>query len=182
MLPTEHTYLIAMNGDHPHNGQDHTEDSAAPADATPKIVLHRLGQVRRKMGLSWFELARRMGFTAEEIRRQEEADDVSISTLKRWSAALGVQITDLIVEPEEWLNAAHLEKPQAERLLRLAIKLRDHSRRRSIQRLAQTFVDQLTEMHPGLSASSNGKGRRSRQLLPKPRGNGSHAKSKRRDA
>jgi transcriptional regulator with XRE-family HTH domain len=168
-----------MNGDHLHNGQDDTEGSGATTHATPKIVLHRLGQIRQKMGCSWFELARRMGVTADEIRRQEEAEDVSIGTLKQWSAALDVQITDLIVEPEEWLNAAHLEKPQAERLLRLAIKLRDRSRRRGIQRLAQTFVDQLTEMHPGLSASSNGKSHRSRQVLPKRRVHGEQAKNKR---
>ena len=52
------------------------------------------------------------------------------------------------MEPEEWLHATHLLRAQAERLMRLAARLRDRSRRRSIQRLAQTFVDQLTEMHP----------------------------------
>jgi len=170
-----------MIENHPHDEHDYPEEIAAPTDATHKLVLHRLGDVRRKLGVSWFELARRMGVTAEEIRRQEEADDVSISTLKSWSAALNVQITDLILEPDEWLNEAHLEKPQAERLLRLAFKLRDRSRRRSIQRLAQTFVDQLTEMHPGLDAATNGKNRRARATVPKPRTNGAHAKSKRRE-
>ena len=34
--------------------------------------------------------------------------------------------------------------------MKLAAKLRDRSRRRSIQRLAQTFVEQLTEILPSL--------------------------------
>lgn len=175
--------LESMNGNHSHNGKEHSEEGdTTPFDAASKIVLHRLGDARKKMGVSWFELARRMGVTVEEIRRQEESEDISISTLKQWSAALEVQITDLIVEPEEWLDAAHLEKPQAERLLQLACKLRDRSRRRSIQRLAQTFVEQLTEMHPELESSSNGHRRRARQALQKPRGNGEKAKSKRREA
>jgi transcriptional regulator with XRE-family HTH domain len=169
-----------MNGNHPHDGQDQPQDIVKPAAATPKVALHRLAEVRKKNGVTWFELARRMGVTAEHVRHQEEAEDVSIGTLKLWSAALNVPITDLIVEPDEWLNAAHLEKPEAERLLRLAYKLRDRSRRRAIQRLAQTFVDQLTEMYPEMDPASNGQKRRVGEISPRSRSNGEQADGKRK--
>jgi transcriptional regulator with XRE-family HTH domain len=135
----------------------------------PRAGLHRLAAARCERGMSWFDVARRIGITAEEVRLQEESADLPISTLNLWAAALNVPVTDLIVEPEEWLHATHLAKSQAERLLRLAAKLRDGSRRRSIQRLAQTFLDQLTEMQPALGPYANGN-ERDRQP---PRANGS---------
>ncbi len=135
----------------------------------PKAGLHRLAAARREKAMSCFDIARRMGVTAEEVRIQEEATDLPISTLNLWAAALDVPVTDLIVEPEEWLHATHLARSQAERLLQLAAKLRDGSRRRSIQRLAQTFLDQLTEMQPALVLNANGRARDRRSPPPLPR-------------
>jgi transcriptional regulator with XRE-family HTH domain len=154
----------------------------------PKSGLHRLADVRQQKGLSWFDVARRIGITAEEVRLQEEAADLPISTLNLWAAALKVPVTDLIVEPEEWFHATHLARSQAERLLRVAAKLRDGSRRRSIQRLAQTFLDQLTEIQPALTSHANGNGtgylrsRSPRAASLRPRTNGGKSGDKQREA
>ena len=147
-----------MSGNNLHDVQDNGQDIVELGIAAAKMVLHRLATVRRAKGVSRYDVARLLGTTIEKIRLQEEAADLSISTLTSWAAALNVAVTDLVVEPDECLQETQLARPQAERLLRLAAKLRDHSRRRSIQRLAQTFVDQLAEIQPELLPAENRNG------------------------
>ena len=60
-------------------------------------------------------------------------------------------------------------------MMKVAAKLRDRTRCRSIQRLAQTFVDQLTEIIPALAEIAQKNHRQSRRanhrqssLLPRP--------------
>ena len=86
----------------------------------------------------------------QELRVKEESADLSIGTLCHWASVLNVPITELVVEPDECLAPTHLAQSQATRLMKVAAKLRDRSRRRSIQRLAQTFVEQLAEILPAL--------------------------------
>jgi transcriptional regulator with XRE-family HTH domain len=161
------------------------QDTVALGVSAPRAAMHRLAAVRRAKRVSCYELARLLGTTVEMVRLQEEAADLSISTLNAWAAALNVPVTDLVVDPEEWLPSTDLAKPQAEKLLQLAVKLRDRSRRRSIQRLAQTFVDQLTEMQPALNPAGdgNGNGRRDGHAPLRPptvgvRTNGKHRNNK----
>jgi hypothetical protein len=118
-----------------------------------------------------------MGISVEELRLQEEAIDLSISTLNKWASALKVPVTELVVEPDECLHQTNLPKSRAARLMRVAAKLRDRSRRRSIQRLAQTFVEQLAEILPGLGElgernyrhpRGGGRARRASSVQPLP--------------
>ena len=81
----------------------------------------------------------------------EGSVDLPISVLCRWASVLEVPVSELVVEPDECLAPAHLARSQATRLMKLAAKLRDRSRRRNIQRLAQTFVNQLAEILPALA-------------------------------
>jgi transcriptional regulator with XRE-family HTH domain len=162
-----------MNGNHSHEARHDNHDVIELGATAPVTATHRLGEARRAKRITHFELARRLGVSAETVRLQEEAADVSIGTLNQWAAVLNVPVTELVVEPEEWLQAARLAKAQAARLLEIAAKLRDRSRRRSIKRLAQTFVDQLSEIHPELGAQDNDGERRPRQtpgLRPRPSG------------
>ena len=118
--------------------------------APSPVVMHRLAAIRREKGMPRRVLAQRLGITVAELRLKEASADVPISTLCRWAAALEVPITDLVVEPEESATLTRLPPVLAARLMKVAAKLRDRSRRRGIQRLAQTFVEQLTEILPGL--------------------------------
>jgi transcriptional regulator with XRE-family HTH domain len=95
-------------------------------------------------------LARRLGISVEELRLREESTDISVSTLCEWASKLGVPVTDLVIEPDESLRPTQLPQSQAARLMKVAAKLRDRSKRRNIRRLAQTFVEQLTEILPAL--------------------------------
>ena len=142
---------------------------------TPRVVLHRLAAVRREKGIPRRVLAERLGITVEELRLKEESADLSISTLCHWASKLDVSITELVVEPDECLAPTHLAQSQATRLMKVAAKLRDRSRRRSIQRLAQTFVEQLIEILPSLRGIAQKNHRRcgrmspqSSSLIPRP--------------
>jgi transcriptional regulator with XRE-family HTH domain len=118
--------------------------------ASRDIVLHRLSAIRRAKGITRRKMAERLGISVDELRRKEESADISISTLYDWAAKLDVPITELVVEPDECLAPTGLAHSQAARLMKAAARLRDRSRRRSIQRLAQTFVEQLAEILPAL--------------------------------
>src|SRR5208283_4340077 len=131
--------------------------------SAPRIVLHRLAAVRREKGIPRRVLAQRLGITVQELRSKEESADLSISTLSHLAAKLDVSITELVVEPDESLATTQLAQSKATRMIKVAAKLRDCSRRRSIQRLAQTFVDQLTEIIPALAEIAQKNHRRSRR-------------------
>ncbi|MGA2255210.1 MAG: helix-turn-helix domain-containing protein [Thermoguttaceae bacterium] len=164
------------------NGNDALESPASKDDivelgsSAPRIVLHRLAAVRRAKGMPRRVLAQRLGITVQELRQKEESADLSISTLCHLASKLDVSITELVVEPDECLAPTQLAQSQATRLMKVAAKLRDRSRRRSIQRLAQTFVDQLTEILPALGEiaqknhrhSQHANQQRPTSFLPRP--------------
>ena len=137
--------------------------------AAPPVVMHRLAEVRRAKGVPRRVLAQRLGITVQELRVKEESADLSISTLCHWAAVLNVPITELVVEPDESLAPTRLPRSQAARLMKVAAKLRDRSRRRSIQRLAQTFVEQLAEILPDLEQLAQKNHRHPRRSNREPR-------------
>ncbi|MGO9115707.1 MAG: helix-turn-helix domain-containing protein [Thermoguttaceae bacterium] len=151
-----------MNGNHVLDPQACKAEIVALGSTTPRIVMHRLAAVRRAKGMPRRVLAERLGITVQELRMKEQSADLSISTLSRWASVLNVPITELVVEPDECLAPTHLAQSQATRLMKVAAKLRDRSRRRSIQRLAQTFVEQLAEILPALAQFAQKNHRRPR--------------------
>jgi len=157
-----------MNGNDVFGPPVSKDDIVQLGSSTPKIVLHRLAAVRRAKGVSRRVLAERLGITVDELRSKEEAADLSISTLSHWASKLKVSITELVVEPDECLAPTHLAQSQATRMMTVAAQLRDRSRRRSIQRLAQTFVEQLTEILPALEEIAKKNHRRSRRINQRP--------------
>jgi transcriptional regulator with XRE-family HTH domain len=151
-----------MNGNDDFAPQSCKDEIGELRATSPRIVLHRLATVRRAKGIPRRVLAERLGITVSELRAKEESADLSISTLCHWASKLEVPITELVVEPDESLAPTHLSQSQAARLMRVAARLRDRSRRRSIQRLAQTFVEQLTEILPALEQLARKSHRRPR--------------------
>ena len=139
-----------MNDDDAFDPEFCREDIVELGSTTPRIVLHRLAAVRRAKKMPRRVLAQRLGITVQELRMKEESSDLSISTLCHWASVLDVPITELVVEPGECSAPTRLARVQAARLMHVAAKLRDRARRRSIQRLAQTFVEQLAEILPTL--------------------------------
>ena len=99
-------------------------------------------------------MAERLGVSVQYLRLLEEAADLSVGTLNQCAAALQVPVSELVVEPPEWANSNYLAKDERNNCSALAAKLRDQSRRRAVQRLAQTFLDQLKELLSALAPMS----------------------------
>ncbi len=132
--------------------ENNMQDGIAPEPGVEvrPAILHRLTEVRKTMQISRRAFAAKLGIGLEELRAQEALADVPVSVLKAWARVLGVSVAALVVEQDECLRVPHFARSHANRLMNVATKLRDRSRRRGIQRLAQTFVDQLKEIVPAL--------------------------------
>jgi transcriptional regulator with XRE-family HTH domain len=114
--------------------------------------LQRVAVVRRLQGLSRRAVARRMNIEVEEVHRQEQqATDLPLSVLLAWQKALGVPITELLVESDQFLATPVLERSQLVRLMKTVLAIRDQAKQQSIRRMAQTMSEQLTEIMPELA-------------------------------
>ena len=66
----------------------------------PSQGLHRLGEVRRREGLTRREVARRLGVSIREVQHREQpSSDMPLSDLYRWQEALEVPLGELLSEP-----------------------------------------------------------------------------------
>jgi transcriptional regulator with XRE-family HTH domain len=157
-----------MNGHDDLVPRERQEEIVELGSTPPRVVLHRLAAVRREKGIHRRELAQRLSISVQELRLMEQSADLSIGTLSQWAAALGVPVTELVVEPDDCLPPTRLAESQATRLMKVAARLRDRSRRRAIQRLAQTFVEQLAEIVPALQQLGEKNHRRAGRVRGQP--------------
>ena len=64
--------------------------SAAGVRSPPAQPLHRLGEARRREGLTRREVARRLGISIREVQELEQpSSDVPLSALYRWQKCSG---------------------------------------------------------------------------------------------
>ena len=117
------------------NGQSCNGDVVELSSSSARVVLHRLTAVCREKKIARRVLAQRLGVSMQELRQEAESDNLSIGTLSRWALALGVPVTELIVEPKGEFAPTSMAPTQAARLMAVATRLRQRTRRRSVQRL-----------------------------------------------
>jgi transcriptional regulator with XRE-family HTH domain len=137
----------------------------APANAVPATPppskppaarrrLHRLSEVRRREGLTRRQLARRMGISLGEVRRQEKASaDITLSDLYRWQQALDVPITELLSEPSAELSPPVELRAHLLRVMKTARSIEAGARQVTVRRLAAMLVEQLVEVMPELEGT-----------------------------
>ena len=124
---------------------DRVDESATPA------ALHRLAAVRRQQQVSRRTVARRLGMEISQVKAQErESSDLLLSRLYQWQQLLEVPITELLVEAGDPLSEPVLKRAQLVRVMKTVLAILETSEQESIQRMAQTLVDQLTEIMPEL--------------------------------
>lgn len=117
--------------------------------------LHRVARVRHEQGLSLRSVSRQSGIDVRELRcQEEETTDIRLSELYGWQRILDVPIGDLLVDPGSPLSRPVLERARLVRLMKTVMAIGQQASAPSIQRLAQTMVDQLVEIMPELEQVS----------------------------
>jgi transcriptional regulator with XRE-family HTH domain len=130
--------------------------AALPVRIECPLPLHRLGEARRQENLSRAKVARRLGITVEEVARQEcETTDLPLSALYKWAKALEQPVAELVQETGYALSMPLFNRAHMALVMKTAMTILERAGDLRTQRLAQTMVDQLTEIMPelrGLSA------------------------------
>lgn len=113
--------------------------------------LHRLSEVRRREGLSRRKLARDLGVSVREVKRQEQpSSDMLLSDLYRWGEVLKVPATELLNEPGVDLSPPVQLRARLLRVMKTVRSIQANARQVSIRRLAAMLVRQLVEVMPEL--------------------------------
>ncbi|HVX11667.1 MAG TPA: helix-turn-helix transcriptional regulator [Pirellulales bacterium] len=125
---------------------------ATPNDASaPERQLHRIQEVRQQQGVSLRRVGQILHTDIRELRREEEpAADLPISRLYQWQAALEVPVADLLVDTGVGLSTPVLERARLVRIMKTVAAIQEKAPNTSIQRLAQTLVEQVLEIMPEL--------------------------------
>lgn len=125
------------------------------ANAAGQQPLHRLGEVRRRQGITRRTLARRLNTDVATVKLLEQpTSDMLLSTLYAWQKALDAPVTELLVESEEPLSAPVLKRAQMVRVMKTAAAILERAQQPSIRRMAQMLVEQLCEIMPELKGVS----------------------------
>jgi transcriptional regulator with XRE-family HTH domain len=123
------------------------------AEAT--VRLHRIAEVRRQQGMSLRTVGRHLNVEVRHLKQQEEAtSDLRLSDLYRWQEALGVPVTDLLVESQAPLSSPVKQRAQMIKVMKTAAAIMETAETASIRRLAQTLANQLVEIMPELEGVS----------------------------
>jgi transcriptional regulator with XRE-family HTH domain len=133
-------------------------------EQTPAVVpihlesarpLHRLGEARRQEDISCGKVARHLGITIEDVRRQEcTTTDLPLSVLHKWAKVLGLPVAELVEEPDESVSTPLFNRASLVRVMKTAMAILERTGSPQTKRLAQTMVDQLTEIMPELRGVS----------------------------
>ena len=134
--------------------------SSVPTTMIPLVVanqpqqrrpLHRIRAVRRTERISHQQLARRMHLQVKNVIEQEdECCNLTLTELYEWQAALGVPVTELLMEPTLDLAPPTLRQGRMVKLMKTALALVATRSRTRSKRLAQNLVNQLLEIMPEL--------------------------------
>ena len=119
------------------------------------LPLHRLGEARLQEDVSLGSVARHLGITIEDVKRQECATtDLPLNVLRKWAKALGLPVTELIREPDDSRSTPLANRASLVRVMKTAMALLERAGNSQTKWLAQTMVDQLIEIMPDLRGIS----------------------------
>jgi len=86
--------------------------------------------------------------------QEEETSDMLLSELYAWQRVLDVPVAELLVDNDGSLSPPVLERARLVKLMKTAAAILDKADNPSIRRMAQTLIDQLTEIMPELQGVS----------------------------
>jgi len=132
-----------------------THEAAVVALPRPCRQFHRLETVRQQEEISRRTVARRLGVSVTEVKRQEdETTDLPLSVLYKWQEVLDVPISELLMEPEAPLSSPVRNRAKMLRIMKTAVTILERTRQTPIRRMAQMLVEQLVELMPELEGVS----------------------------
>ena len=136
----------------PANAADAVSPARRPTSPpAPDRPLHRLGEARRREGLTHRKLAGRLGVSVDAVKQQENpAADIRLSDLYRWQKAMDVPVAELLTEPGAELSPPVQLRARLLRAMKTARSIQERARQASIRRLATMLVEQLVEIVPEL--------------------------------
>jgi transcriptional regulator with XRE-family HTH domain len=115
----------------------------------PRRFLHRIANVRQQQQVSLRNVARRLGLSLTEVRRQERPEsDLTLSQLLCWQQILEVPVAELLVEAEGQLAGPVLERSRMVRLMKTAAAIRERTRGTPTARLVTMLIEQVVELMP----------------------------------
>jgi len=118
---------------------------------TPNPPLHRVGEVRRSQGISRRTVARHLGTDVGTVRREEQPTaDMALTRLYQWRAVLDVPVAELLTDAGDPLATPLHRRAQLVRVMKTALSILEEANQESIRRMAQTLIDQLTQIMPEL--------------------------------
>lgn len=113
--------------------------------------LQKLGEARRRQGMSVRCVAQRLNRAVSEVRAQEdECADILVSELYRWQQVLEVPVDELLEEPQDALSTRVMTRARMLRIMKTARALRAQARSDGELRLARLLIQQLIELMPEL--------------------------------
>jgi hypothetical protein len=123
-----------------------------PSDSDPhNRQLHRIGDARRRQGISVRSAARRLQTSMDFVRRQEDPNcDLTLSELYRWQRALEVPIAELLIESDSPLSEPVLTRARLLRVMKTVRAIKESTSAAPIQRFATMLEEQLVELMPEL--------------------------------
>jgi len=149
-MPEAAAWLVDLGGK-PDAAAHAAAATASTGSSPPPPALHRLGEVRRREGLTRRKLARRLGVSVAEVQAQERpSSDLLLSDLYRWQKALEVPTAELLHEPGGELSPPVQWRTRLLRAMKTVRSLQAGARQVSIRRLAAMLADQLVEIMPEL--------------------------------
>jgi transcriptional regulator with XRE-family HTH domain len=131
------------------------DPAVVPIHLECALPLHRLGEARRQEHMSRDSVARHLGITVEEVKRQERKTmDLPLSVLRKWGKALGLPVAELVEAPSDSLSTPLLNRARLVRVMKTAMAILEGGGDPQTKRLGQTMVDQLIEIMPELRGVS----------------------------
>ena len=146
----------------------HQAGSLVP-EPFPQHPLHRLAVMRNEQGISLSKIAKMLGITIAEARRQElETTDLLLSQLYCWRNVLETSIGDLLIEPEHIPTNPIKCRSQLVKMMKSVRSILETTKEKGTRTFAETLAALFIEMMPELQHitawPSVGKAREQRDL------------------
>jgi len=117
--------------------------------------LHRLAEVRSRLGVSQEDIAERLAVSIPEVQRQENPEtDLCLSQVYLWRNVLETSVGELIVEHEDIPCNPIRNRCQLVKVMKSACSIFEETKESGTRILAARLIADLTKLMPELAEVS----------------------------